>query len=121
MPRQTDHRISLRLKPEEYAQITAKAGDTPLSTFIRHTVLGACATKRAKPQRRVNMDTALAAKILARLGQHDLIQDFKAVAKDVEDGTLDTDDARLHRIDACHAMLSYIRALLMQALGRSGS
>ncbi|MCA8883365.1 MAG: hypothetical protein KDA50_06415 [Rhodobacteraceae bacterium] len=121
MSRQADHRITLRLKPDEYAQITAKAGDIPLSTFIRQTALGASANTRAKPQRRVTLETALAAQLLARLGQHDLIQDFKAAAKDVEDGTLDTDDARLLRIDACHAMLSDIRALLMEALGRSGS
>lgn len=121
MPRQTDHRITLRLKPEEYAQITAKAGDTPLSTFIRQTALGGSASKRSKPQRRVMLETALAAQILARLGQHDLVQDFKTATKNVEDGTLDTDDAHLHRIDACHAMLSDIRALLMEALGRSGS
>jgi len=121
MSRSPDHRITLRLKPEEYARIVALAGDAPLSTFIREAALGDASGKRAKPQRRVRVDDKQAAAILAQLGTHAALHDFRLAACAVEDGVLDADEVRLAKIDEAHALLRDIRAMLMEALGRRGS
>lgn len=36
----SDYKIMIRVSEEERAEITKKAGDTPLATYIRNTVLG---------------------------------------------------------------------------------
>lgn len=121
MSRTSDHRITLRLKPEEYARVVALAGDVPLSAFIREAALGDASGKRAKPQRRVRLEDKAAAAILARLGTQGVLSDFREAARSVEDGVLDADDAHLAKIDEAHTLLRDIRAMLMEALGRRGS
>lgn len=121
MPRKSDHRITLRLKPEEFTRIVALAGDVPLSTFIREAVLDGERGKRAKPQRRVRLDAKQAAAILARLGTHQVVREFRQAARAVENGVLDADAAQLGKIDEAHALLRDIRAMLIGALGRKKS
>ena len=38
MPRSRDHIISIQFKPEEYAELAAEAGTTPIGTFVHETV-----------------------------------------------------------------------------------
>lgn len=121
MPRTSDHRITLRLKPDEYARIVALAGDVPLSAFIREAVLENASGKRAKPQRRVRLDDKQAAAILARLGTHQVVREFRQAARAVDNGVLDADAAQLAKIDVAHTLLRDIRAMLLEALGRRGS
>ncbi|SMX28182.1 hypothetical protein TRP8649_02297 [Pelagimonas phthalicica] len=121
MSRTSDHRITLRLKPEEHARIVALAGDVPLSAFIREAALGDASGKRAKPQRRVRLEDKAAAAILARLGTHQLVREFRQAARAAENGVLDADAAQLAKIDEAHVLLRDIRAILMDALGRRGS
>ncbi len=116
MPRPSDHRITIRLKPEEYARVVARAGDKPLAPFIREIVLSGVAAKRKPTARRVRMDDQTAAQILAMLGQDDRVQAFQRAARDGEE-TLDAELAK--DIRAGRVFLKDIRDLLMQALGRS--
>lgn len=120
MSRPSAHRITIRLKPEEYAQIVAKAGDVPLAAFVRQTVLEKASKKRANPVRQPKIETKQAAMLLARLGQHELVLGFKAAARDTEIGIVDANEETQQKIADCHAMLRGIRSMLMEALGRGG-
>ena len=117
MPKSRDHVISIRFKPEEYAELTAKAGAAPIGTFVRETVLDEAAPRssgwRAAP---VEDHTALA-QILALLGPHPRIQEFKRAARQVEDGTAESGSEVAQRIAECHSMLADVLSLLMRALG----
>lgn len=119
MPRQTDHRITLRLKVDEFARLQAQAGDRPLSTYLRDQVFGNKATKRNVKSRRVLPHKKLAAQLLALLGSHERIATFKRVANQVEDGVRDSDDETQALICETRDWLKRIHALLMKALGVS--
>ncbi len=117
MPRQTDHRITIRLKPEEYALIKAKAGSKPLAPFMRAQLLGAAQEQRASTARRPVEDAQAIAQVLALLGTSALVAEFRSVSDRIADGTAergDGTDARLRRIEE---RLDQIRAMLMRALG----
>jgi|GEM_PF-3278448 len=108
------HRITIRFKPDEFALIQEKVGDEPISVFLRDLILQGASQRRIKAQRRVGIDAKAAAVILARLGQHRLVAEFKTVAQQVNHGVLDANDAELTTLLECHE----IRCLLMQALGK---
>ncbi|MEP3297882.1 MAG: hypothetical protein ABJO27_15660 [Pseudoruegeria sp.] len=114
MPRHTDHRITLRLSPEEYARLQEMAGNRPLSSFVRETALGA-QFKRRKINRLPSEAIKLLARVLAVLMQHPLISSFKQVAHS-EETSLDPQDDIHATIRDCHALLIEIRTLLMDAL-----
>ncbi len=112
------HRITIRFKPDEFALIQKKAGDEPISVFLRDLIFQEASQRRIKTQRRVGIDAKAAAVILARLGQHRLVAEFKTVARQVDHGVLDANDAELTALLECHEMLCEIRCLLMQAIGQ---
>ena len=117
MPRKTDHRITIRFTPEEYALIQAKAGDAPLGRFVREAALGNAVTQREKAQRRPGLPAQQAAQILALLGQSQHVAAFREAANDVQDGIADEDAHRA--IASCYPLLNEVRDLLMQALGKA--
>ena len=117
MSNRRDHPVSIRFKPEEYAQLVAKAGTTPISTFIREFVLDAVASRRSGWKAAPVKDHAALAKVLALLGQDSRVQAFKRTAGQVDDGTADCDGETRQQIAECHAMLAEILSVLMQALG----
>ncbi|MEP3786040.1 MAG: hypothetical protein ABJM43_22150 [Paracoccaceae bacterium] len=119
MPRQTDHRITLRLKPDEYARLQALAKGKPLSAYMRERVLGDGTTKRTVKPRRVLPDKKFAAQLLALLGPHDRIATFKKIANELDDGVRDSDDETKALICETRDWLKRIHALLMTALGVS--
>ncbi|WP_299587626.1 hypothetical protein [uncultured Tateyamaria sp.] len=102
-------RITIRCTPEEYALIEAKAGDQAVAAFVRDAALGKAVAKRKPTQRKVGVDAKSAAQILALLGSHPLVTAFKAAAGSVNDES---------EIAACHALLSEVRNLLLQSLGK---
>ncbi len=78
MSRPSDHRITIRFKPEEYALIRGKAGATPLAQFVRESALGAAGRKRAATARRPVADAQAMAQVLAMLGASGLVSDFQS-------------------------------------------
>lgn len=117
MPKTPDHRVTIRLKPDEYAVLAAKAGRKPLSTFLRDLAL----EKAAKIRRSSNVapvkDHRALAQILCLLGQHNLAQTFKRVGNQVQDGVEPSDDETELLLRECSDHLSRIHKLLMHALG----
>lgn len=118
MSRTSDHRITIRVTPEEYALIEAAAGNKPKSAFLREAALAQAATRRKTVRRMPKETAALLGKILAMLMAHPVIAEFKRSSKAVEDMLESQDD--LHaKIRECHAFLKETRDLLVTALRRS--
>ena len=101
-------RTTIRWTPEEHALIAAKAGGQAIAGFVREATLAEAATRR-QPQRKPGVEAVSAAQILALLGSHPVVTDFKVAAK-----TSSRDD----KVDACYALLAEVRELLMQSLGK---
>jgi uncharacterized protein (DUF1778 family) len=118
MPRPSDHRITIRVTPEEYALIEAAAGSKPKSAFLREVALARAATRRKTAQRLPAETDALMGKVLATLMAYPLIAEFKRASKTAE-AELDTEGEVHTKIRECHAFLKEIRDLLVTALRRS--
>lgn len=117
MPNLPDHRITIRLKRDEYALIMAKAGNNPLSTFLRNLALeNAAKCRNAYTPAPVEDHKALS-QALALLGQHKLVSAFKKAGKDIENGVQPGDDETKMLLHECSDLLAGIHKLLMSALG----
>ncbi|MGB0659564.1 MAG: hypothetical protein ACPGNV_05230 [Mangrovicoccus sp.] len=112
MPKPTAHRITIRLTGEEYAELRAKAGSTPLSTFLREAALTQSATMRKAPVKPPKADQRALAQILALLCQADSLKALRNI------NSIAFDDPALAeaRIQAAQDDLGTIKALLMLAL-----
>lgn len=116
MSRNSDHRITIRLKPEQYARLEAKAGSRPISQYIRQTMLDGDAAKRRGADRRVLPDAALAVKVLALLGPHPHLTAFKMAAQRIEDGIEPTNDETNALLSETRDWIAKVHGLLMSAL-----
>jgi uncharacterized protein (DUF1778 family) len=108
MPRTSDIRVTIRVSEAEFALLQAKAGDVPLSAFMREAALGKAAKARSKQRRNADTNTKLLAQIVGLLGTHPLVAAFKDSA----------DGGHGDKVADCEALLKEVRDLLMQALGR---
>lgn len=116
MPNAPDRRITIRLKPEEYARLEVKAGSRPMARYIRETLLEGEASKRRGADRRVLPDTSLAAKVLSLLGSHPRMVAFKDAARRIEDGVSPADDETKALLVETRDWLAKLHGLLMAAL-----
>ncbi len=117
MPNPPDHRITIRLKPDEYALVKVKAGDKQLAPFIRELLLEKAAGLRKTHKATPIKDHRALAQVLALLGQHKLLLAFKKAKQDIGDGTQPADDECKALLMQCHDLLTKIHKLLMRALG----
>lgn len=113
MPQPSSHRITIRLTGEEYLELKAKAGDTPLSTYLRNTALAESAKKRKTPVRPPKADQKALAQVLALLSQSDALR----ALKDINALAFDDPDAAQAEIAQVLSDLHTIKTLLMLALG----
>ena len=118
MPDKTpDTRVTVRYAQAEYALLKEKAGDRPISTFIRELTLGEAAERRALPSKAPIKDHVALARVLAQLGQNQLVADFKSVSGQVDDGVLIVEEDVAGSFERIETTLSLIHQLLMNALG----
>ena len=120
MSKSTNHRITIRFKPDEYALVMEKAGSKPASTFLRELALKKAAKQRKGYKHAPVSDHKSLAQILALLGQHKLVKAFKQADKQISDGIQSTDDETILLLRECRDLLSKIHKLLVRALGGSG-
>ena len=109
--------FSLRLTFEERAKLNAMAGDRPLGSFIRDTLLGDEATKRAFRSRRPLADKQALARALSLLGQSRLSSNMNQIAKAVHLGTLPVGPDLEAELAAACADIREMRDALIAALG----
>ena len=110
--------LSIRLSDEERAAVERKAGRMPLGAYIKSVVLDDDAPKYRKRQALPNADQRLLAEILARLGATRMAKNLNQIANHLNLGTLVIDDQLEADLKAAIVEVAWIRATLMQALGK---
>lgn len=110
------HNLTIRVSDKQRALLAHRAGNRPVSDYIRHKLDIADSSKQTrsyKPQ----ADAALAAKILAALGSSELAASMRDIAEAARNGALeDSDDLRLSLHAAC-LTIEQMRDDLVRALG----
>ena len=107
---------SIRLSVDERAYLKQRAGNRPLSAFIRSQLLGNNVTER-RELRRPQINQTQYAALLANLGASRLSANINQLATHANMGTLDlTPEVERELMDACAAVVEMRKALLM-ALG----
>ena len=110
--------FSIRLTDGEKAALLEKAGRVPLGAYARRVLLGDTAETRSAVAAGPATDTALLARMLAALGQSDIGENLKALARHADAGALECDELTVTRLrQACDAILA-MRLLLLHALGK---
>ncbi len=117
MPKTPDKRITIRLKPEEYALLTAKAGKKPLSTFFRDLALREAKARRTPNIAAPTKDRQALAQVLALLGKSDLSKSMADLAESAKLGTLPVTEETEAEIQTTCAEIAKIKSALMRALG----
>lgn len=118
-PKAPDTRVTVRLTHDERKVLEVQAGDIPLSRYIRETVLGKAASNRKKRKTAPIKDHIALAQILALLGNHELVREFRKANDDVEAGIESVEPETARKIEDCHSVISKIHMLLINALGIS--
>lgn len=110
--------FSIRLTDGEKATLQEQAGRVPLGAYVRKMLLGDTAETRSVVAAGPAIDTALLARMLAALGQSDLGESLKTLARHADAGALECDEVTVTRLrQACDALLA-MRLLLLHALGK---
>lgn len=111
--------LTLRLTEEERAKLEELAAGMTLSTYVRACVFGQEANRRKRRAKDTVEDKKAAAEALALLGQSRIANNLNQLAYHANIGALDVGDAERAKIDEAYAHVLAIRALLVQALGKS--
>jgi hypothetical protein len=113
--------LSLRLTAQERKNLAARAGDLPLSTYIKGVLFGGDAPSFRRGPRSVSVDRQLIAQVLAALGSSRLASNLSQIAKYIHLGNLIFDQTTKDDLRQAAADISAMRALLMHALGKDVS
>ena len=109
--------FSLRLTPEERAQLESQAGSMPLASYIKSVVLADDAPKYRKRRQAPSAEQQLLAEVLARLGQTKHANNLNQIAKHLNQGTLVLDEDLATDINTALADIAWMRTKLMETLG----
>lgn len=106
--------LSVRLSDAERSFLSVRAGQQPLSTYVKSVLFGSEGRTAYRP----DMDRQAVAQVLAMLGKSGLADSLARIARQAEAGTLYC-DASLHaQIGSACLDVAALRALLMRALGK---
>lgn len=117
MSNRPNPRLTIRLTPEEWAEIQTKAGAKPLATFARELLLKEASRRRKAPVRAVTVDQAAYTRLLEMLGSSAIVQAFRDAVTGTADGTLPTSVTIEEKLEDIAADISQMKRLLMHALG----
>ncbi|MCB9993018.1 MAG: hypothetical protein H6873_05100 [Hyphomicrobiaceae bacterium] len=110
--------ISLRVSDAERQALDVRAGNLPLSTYIRGVLFDGNRPSVRTYGRKALADRAIVARILSALGKASLTVNLAALADAAQSGSLIADEDTVSRIlEACDD-LAAIRAMLLRALGK---
>lgn len=110
--------LSIRLSAEERRALEARAGSVSLSAYVKSRLFGATGGAVRAKARRVQMDEAMAGRILAALGRASLVPNLAALAQAVQSGSLSADEETARHLQLACRDVAAMRALLMLALGK---
>ena len=109
--------LSVRMTPEAYAELQAKAGDMTLSAYARAYLLGANAPKIQTCNKAPVKDYEALGRALGLLGKSDLAASLAVLAKAARNGSLPVaPETEAALLKAC-ADIGAMRDALIKALG----
>jgi len=111
--------LVIRVTAEERERLKDLAVGVTLSTYVRACVFGQEAKRRKRRAKDTVTDKKAAAEALALLGQSRIANNLNQLAYHANIGALDMGDAERAKIDEAYAHVLAIRAMLVQALGKS--
>lgn len=109
--------VSVRLTPDERAQLDADAQGTSLSAHIRERLFGEDAVPRKRRNRTPTIDQAALARVLGLLGQSRIANNLNQLAKSSHVDQLEWDDRTRQKIDEAYLHVREMRDELIRALG----
>lgn len=108
--------LSVRFSETELSELRRRAGNMPLSGYVRRAALGTGAPAvRQAP--RPDIDRASLARVLALLGQSRLASHVGELARAARSGSLPVDDATAGALNTACCDIAEIRTHLLKALG----
>lgn len=111
--------LTLRLTEEERAKLEELAAGMTLSTYVRACVFEHETKRRKRRAKDTVADKKAAAEALALLGQSRIANNLNQLAYHANIGALEIGDAERLKIQEAYEHVLAIRALLVQALGKS--
>jgi len=108
--------FSIRLSEDERAFLARKAGNKPLGTYVRSTLLGDAETRR-KPSRAPSIDYALLGQVLGMLGKSEQLSCLFMLLVAAEADRIELDESESQALRETCEDVREMRALLIQALG----
>lgn len=109
--------LSIRLSVAERAELDRRAGDMPVSAYVKARLFGEAYRPASRARRRMSADRVLLAQILGQLGGSGLSASLREMARAAETGSLHVDDLTASYLrDACNDVRNMHLRLLV-ALG----
>lgn len=109
--------LSIRLTAAERADLEARAGDQPVSTYAKSLLFAVTARAARLSPRNPSLDHQILAQLLGALGRAEIAPNLRELSDAARSGSLPLDElttCQLH--EACHDV-AIMRAELMRALG----
>ena len=109
--------LSIRLTPAERADLEARAGDVPVSTYAKGLLFAVTAKPARLSPRNPSLDHQIIGQLLGALGRAEIAPHLRELAEAARSGSLPLDEittTQLH--EACHDV-ALMRSELMRALG----
>lgn len=103
--------LSLRLSDEQRRNLEMRAGDIPVSTYVKNVLF------EGEDFAKASADRILAARLLGMLGLSDIATNLATLAEQASAGTV-WDDKTLVQVTQARDHLHAIRTLLLKALGK---
>jgi len=111
--------VTLRLTPDERAQLEQLADGMTLSAYIRFCVFSEGEAKRRRRPRTFLEDRKSLAQALALLGQSRIANNLNQLAYQANIGALVIDETARDQIDETYRHIAELRSLILKALRTS--
>lgn len=122
MPRPVRKRpapLSIRLNDDERRALAQRAGDIPVSTYVKRLVFqGGTTSLAGNYSRRPTTDRMILAKLLAILGSTDLASNLDRLASAATEGSLFVDERVTAQLQGACDDVRLMHNALMRALGK---
>lgn len=109
--------LSIRLSVEERADLEARAGDVPVSTYAKSLLFAVTAKPARLSPRNPTLDHQIIGQLLGALGRAEIAPHLRELAEAARSGSLPLDEITTAQLnEACHDV-ALMRSELMRALG----